>query len=230
MSATPTFWRRILMHPSSDGLDPRQITLGGEIADQGILDALRARFPHAQITHIYASTEAGVGFSVKDGREGFPLDYVTAGVGSTRLKIENGHLWIGGQGSLSAEPGLSDGGHGFVDTLDSVAVEGDRVYFLGRDTGVINVGGAKVYPEQVEQVISAMPQVVLARVIPKRNPFSGAILVAEVMPANADIDAEALQRQIVRHCRSLLPAEAVPAVVRVCDELAVNGAGKIIRI
>ena len=69
LSATPTLWRRMLMHPASAALSLRQITLGGEIADQALLDTLRTRFPDAQVTHIYASTETGVGFSVRDGRE-----------------------------------------------------------------------------------------------------------------------------------------------------------------
>jgi hypothetical protein len=43
-----------------------------EIADQAVLDSLRAFFPQAKVAHAYASTEAGVGFAVNDGREGFP--------------------------------------------------------------------------------------------------------------------------------------------------------------
>lgn len=227
LSGTPTFWRRVLMHPASAQLDDlRQITLGGEIADQAILDALAQRFPDAQITHIYASTEAGVGFSVKDRRAGFPLDYVTAGSAGADLRIIDGHLWIR-QAAAAAAAGSPD--EGFIDTLDSVTVEGERVYFLGRDTGAINVGGAKVYPERVEQVICTMPEIALARVTAKRNPFSGSILVAEVLPVAADAEPKAMQDAVVRHCRAQLPVEAVPALVRVCHELRINGAGKIVR-
>lgn len=220
ISGTPTFWRRVLMHPASAGLAPTQITLGGEIADQTVLDGLKARFPQAQITHIYASTEAGVGFSVKDGREGFPLDFVTHGVAGAELKIEQGHLHIRRPEFASQE---------YVDTFDSVAIDGNRVHFLGRDTDVINVGGAKVYPETVEQVINAMPEVALARVFARRNPIAGSVLVAEVMPTHFDVDSRDLQTSVVRHCRAQLPAEAVPALVRICQELTVNGAGKIVR-
>lgn len=67
LSATPTLWRRILMAQGHERLALRQATLGGEIVDQGTIDALRSAFPNARITHIYASTEAGVGFSVRDG-------------------------------------------------------------------------------------------------------------------------------------------------------------------
>ena len=54
-----------------------QITLGGEAVDQDLLDRLHAAFPHARLTHIYASTEMGVCFSVRDGKAGFPADYLS---------------------------------------------------------------------------------------------------------------------------------------------------------
>ena len=83
LSATPTMWRKLLMSCPIDRLTLRRITLGGEIADQQILDALRHAFPAAKIVHIYASTEAGVGWAVRDGRAGFPaalLDHPPPGV------------------------------------------------------------------------------------------------------------------------------------------------------
>ncbi|NCB05377.1 MAG: hypothetical protein EOM69_07625, partial [Clostridia bacterium] len=76
LSATPTMWRTIVMNPGAKDLPLRQITLGGEIADDRILNTLQTIYPTARVTHIYASTEAGVGFSVKDGRGGFPASYL----------------------------------------------------------------------------------------------------------------------------------------------------------
>ncbi len=77
VSATPSLWRQILQLPVSAGWDLKQITLGGEIADQRVLDALTSAFPGARIVHVFASTETGAAFSVKDGREGFPVTYLT---------------------------------------------------------------------------------------------------------------------------------------------------------
>jgi acyl-CoA synthetase (AMP-forming)/AMP-acid ligase II len=74
LSATPTLWRKLLMTGIS--LPLRQITLGGEIVPQGIIDSLAARFPQAKISQVYASTEVGVGFSVADRREGFPAEWL----------------------------------------------------------------------------------------------------------------------------------------------------------
>ena len=67
LSATLTYWRKLLMVKDLQLDSLRQITLGGEPADQSVLNALKHRFPKTRIAHIYASTEVGVGFSVTDG-------------------------------------------------------------------------------------------------------------------------------------------------------------------
>ena len=87
LSATPTLWRRLLMAPGIETLSLRQITLGGEIADQSVLDAVSARFPSARVTHIYASTEAGVGFAVNDRKAGFPRTYLEEPPGGVGIRI-----------------------------------------------------------------------------------------------------------------------------------------------
>ena len=76
ISGTPSQWRRALMVPAIRAIAPRYVRLSGEIADQAILDGLRAAFPQAAIGHAYASTEAGVAFDVNDGLAGFPAAYV----------------------------------------------------------------------------------------------------------------------------------------------------------
>ena len=76
LSATPTYWRKLLMVKGLQLDSLRQITLGGEPADQSVLNALKHRFPEARIAHIYASTEIGVGFSVTDGSAGFPTEFL----------------------------------------------------------------------------------------------------------------------------------------------------------
>ncbi len=95
LSATPSMWRKLAMHPLFDKLDLKQITLGGEIVDQAVLDLLSKQFPAARITHIYASTEAGVGFAVRDGKAGFPTEYLLKPPAGVAMRVdEHGHLWL----------------------------------------------------------------------------------------------------------------------------------------
>ncbi|MET0545105.1 MAG: AMP-binding protein, partial [Caulobacterales bacterium] len=86
LSATPTLWRKILMTPGPENLALSQVTLGGEIADAAILRAVANKFPAARVTHIFASTEAGAAFSVRDGLPGFPTRYLSEPPGGVALK------------------------------------------------------------------------------------------------------------------------------------------------
>lgn len=228
LSATPTLWRNLLMLEESTALDLSVVTLGGEMADQKILDALACRFPGARITHIYASTEAGVGFSIQDQRAGFPASFLDQppegialrvdGEGGLHLRVPTTqHYLLGGE--------LRDAG-GWVDTGDLVRREGDRFYFLGRANGCINVGGRKVFPEEVEQCIRAVEGVLEVAARGRRNPFTGQVVEALVVPV-AEMDG--LRERIEVHCAKHLEEYKRPLVIRFVDGLEMTAAGKISR-
>jgi acyl-CoA synthetase (AMP-forming)/AMP-acid ligase II len=231
LSGTPSLWRRLLMDGRLDGCDLRQITLGGEIVDQAILDALRSRYPQARITHIYASTEAGTGFSVKDGRAGFPAAWLDDPAAPVGLRIDaRGHLLI--RAPLRAggeEVGRRTDAEGYLDTEDRVAVAGDRVVFRGRASGAINVGGNKVQPEEVELCLREVAGVWDVRVQAARSSILGNLVAAEVLAAPGT-DQPALRQAIQRHARAALPAWQVPAVIRFVETLDVTPAGKVDRV
>src|SRR6202043_2960206 len=93
---------------------------------------------------------------------------------------------------------------GFIDTGDMLERRGDRYYFVGRRDGVINVGGLKVHPEEVEAVINRHPDVRMSLVRPRKNPITGAIVVADVVlrdeTAGADSRSGALKGEIAEFC------------------------------
>jgi acyl-CoA synthetase (AMP-forming)/AMP-acid ligase II len=236
LSGAPTLWRRLLMLPGRAALALRQITLVGEIADDPTLAALAAAWPGARIIHIYGSTEAGQGFSVADGRAGFPAAWLDAGPGGLTLAVRDGVLWVrpppGARRPPSATGPVTVDDSGFVLTGDRVETRGDRVLFLGRDGGVINVGGVKIWPEVVEAVIRGVPGVGLVQVSARRSAMAGALVEAQVVavpghPAAADQGT--LRAAILAACRAALPREAVPAFLRFPADLASNAAGKLWR-
>ncbi|MCV6596810.1 MAG: acyl--CoA ligase [Mangrovicoccus sp.] len=233
LSATSTLWRRLLMAPGIGDLPLRQITLGGEIADQAVLDVLSARFPQARITHIYASTEAGVGFAVNDRQAGFPMSFTETAPGGVGVKIKGDLLWLrapdGRKPRYLGGQAIEIDEEGYVLTGDRVEIREARAYFLGRDSGVVNIGGVKVYPERVERLIASVPGVGLAQVYEKSNPITGALLMATVVPADPDTDQAALKAAIMESCRAQLEREAVPARIRFAESLETNAAGKILR-
>ncbi len=222
LSATPSVWRQILQSPAASALELRQITLGGEIADQFVLDALRAAFPSARITHVFASTETGAAFSVSDGREGFPVSHLHAGRNGIELDVRDDILFV-------RSPGTSASGQdGFVGTGDVVEIIGDRVLFRGRNSGVVNVGGEKVWPERVERTLRAHPDVIETLVEPRSNPLSGWMLTAAVVAA-PDADRRSLPSRLRAYCAEHLSSAHVPATVRVVPSLTVADSGKAVR-
>ena len=94
ISGTPSHWRKALMSGAAERFRPDYVRLSGEIADQGILDALRAAFPRATVAHAFASTEAGVAFEVRDGRAGFPATLVGKSEAGVEVDVGRGTLRI----------------------------------------------------------------------------------------------------------------------------------------
>jgi acyl-coenzyme A synthetase/AMP-(fatty) acid ligase len=239
ISGTPTHWRYAIISPSARRIAPQNVRLSGEIADRAILDGLRAFYQQARIVHAFASTEAGVAFEVDDGRMGFPASFIGQSGADVEMKVEDGSLRI--RSARNAIRYLGSGREtianpdGFVDTGDLVELRNDRYYFVGRRDGVINVGGLKVHPEEVEAVINRHPGVQMSLVRARKNPLIGAVVVADVVakaePGHSGTSArdETLKSEILDACRRALAAHKVPAVIRFVPSLDVASAGKLAR-
>jgi acyl-coenzyme A synthetase/AMP-(fatty) acid ligase len=237
ISGTPSHWRRALMSPAAPLIKPDYVRLSGEIADQAILNQLRSLYPQARISHAFASTEAGVAFDVRDGLTGLPPSVISS-TPQVEMKLENGSLRIRSDRTAlrylgETTPPLKDE-EGFVDTGDILELRGDhRYHFAGRRDGVINVGGLKVHPEEVEEVINRHPQVRMSLVKTRKNPVTGALVVADVVlvipSGTAGNDVRKLHQDILRLCREELPSHKVPAAINFVAALAVAETGKLLR-
>ncbi len=232
ISGTPTHWRKALLSGAAALISPQYVRLSGEIADEAILAGVAAAFPAARVEHAYASTEAGVVFAVNDGRPGFPAAWLDK-PGPIELRLVDDTLRVKAPGRALAllgddAPALADA-DGFVDTGDTIAVRGDRCYFVGRRGGVINVGGAKVHPEEVEAVLNSLDCVRAARVFGKASPITGALVAAEIVLRDPATPGRELEREIIAAARERLPAHMAPARIRFVDELQMTEAGKLRR-
>ena len=238
ISGTPSHWRRALMSGDTALIDPEYVRLSGEVADQTVLDSLRAAYPHARIAHAFASTEAGVAFDVNDGLAGFPAELVGSPGAAIDLKVQDGTLWIRSSRTAARYLGTAAaplaGADGYVDTGDMVELADGRYHFRGRKGGIINVGGLKVYPEEVESVLNADPRVRMSLVKARRSPLTGSLVVAEVVLSEnqSAIDAEAAEKvksELLNACRNTLAAHKVPALLRFVPSLELSAAGKLVR-
>jgi acyl-CoA synthetase (AMP-forming)/AMP-acid ligase II len=199
-----------------------------------VLDRLAACYPQARVGHAYASTEAGVGFEVDDGLEGFPTDVIEK-PGEVEMKVVDGSLRIRSRRVADRYVGssamLADD-DGFIDTGDMLERRGSRYYFVGRRGGIINVGGLKIHPEEIEAVINRHPLVRMSLVRPKKSPVTGSIVLADVVleqGAGQTRGESQIKNDIMELCRKTLPRHKVPASITIVQSLDVAATGKLTR-
>jgi acyl-coenzyme A synthetase/AMP-(fatty) acid ligase len=217
ISATPTFFRMLLpLHDKFDSV--RKLTSGGEKFDARLSAELLQGFPNAKLRNVYASTEAGTILESKD--EGFSI------TDSSLCRIIDGefqiHKSLLGQGS---ELALIDGEwYATGDLVEILSEEPFRFRFLQRRNEMINIGGYKVNPCEVEQVLESHPHIRQSYVYGKANPVLGNVLMADIV-SNEPLSEKELRNFLSR----LLQPYKVPRVFNFVASIELTRSGKIKR-
>ncbi len=233
VSATPSYWRWLLTLAGEDlaGMPLKQITLGGEAVDQATLDALRQKFSDARLVHIYATTELGRCFSVTDGMAGFPKRFLgELSPDGVEMKIEAGELVVRSANAMAGYDGTENVSpqQDWFCTGDMVEVVGDRVLFVGRKTDMINVGGNKVYPIEVETLIRSIPGVADARVYGEASSMVGELVKCDVVVMEGFV-ADDVEKSIREKTLAELTNYQRPRFISIVKEIPRTAAGKISR-
>jgi acyl-CoA synthetase (AMP-forming)/AMP-acid ligase II len=222
VSATPTFWRFLLAEAGPEAvarLPIRQITLGGEAVPQDLIEILHRTFPEARISQVFATTEVGSCFSVRDLASGLPASlFERPDEAGVQMRVVDGELEVRSPHGMRGYDGEPPGdAPQWRATGDLVERRGDRYYFLGRKAETINVGGVKVHPPTVEEVVQHVPGVTAVRCYGRRNPVTGQIVAIDVLPAAA-AETAALEDRIRAACAGL-PRPAQPLLIRFVESL-----------
>jgi acyl-coenzyme A synthetase/AMP-(fatty) acid ligase len=219
LPATPSFLTLMLASGLNRKLDLSslaRITYGTEVMPQSTLSRLKAAFPGVELQQTYGLSEVGVlrSQSRPDGSL-----WVRVGGEGFEIEVRDGVLWIRSQyamlGYLNARSNFD--AEGWFNTQDQVEVDGDYIRILGRVSDIINVGGQKVYPAEVEDVILALDNVLDVAVVGEPNAMLGQIVVAKVA-LSAPEPVEDLKRRIRAACRASLAAYKAPARVLITEE------------
>lgn len=218
LPTTPSFLTMMVasnLHREYDLSSLRRITYGTEVMPQSTLDRLRADFPAVTLQQTYGLSEVGVMRS--QSREDGSL-WVRLGGEGFQTKVKDDVLWVRSEfamlGYLNAPSEFDD--EGWFNTQDRVEVDGDYFRILGRVTDIINVGGQKVYPAEVENVILALDNVTDVAVYGEPHPLLGNVVVAKVLTTSPEPVTE-LKRRIRRACNDLLANYKSPAKVVLAD-------------
>ncbi|MEE1610168.1 long-chain fatty acid--CoA ligase [Microvirga sp. CF3016] len=211
LPATPTFLNMLLISRAYEEYDLsslKLITYGAEPMPETTLASLKSIFPDLELRQTYGMIELGVmraksrssdSLWVKLGGEGYQTRVVD---GILQIKAESAML-----GYLNAPSPFTD--DGYLITGDSVEQDGEYFRILGRKSDLINVGGQKVYPSEVETVILEIPEVVDAVVYGETHVLTGKIVCADII-VSGEFDAAAMRQKVKRHCHSKLQPFMVP--------------------
>jgi long-chain acyl-CoA synthetase len=219
LPTSPTFLNLLLVSEEParhDVSSLKLITYGTEPMPPYTLERANDCFPGARFLQTYGMTELGILRS--KSRDDRSL-WVKVGGEGYETKIVGGRLWVRAESAMlgylnAPSPFDADG---FFDTGDMVEVDGDWVRFLGRDSEIINVGGNKVYPAEVEAVLLSMDNVEDAVVHGERNAISGQTVVAHLKLRQEESLTDVKVR-LRRFCLGRLAPYKVPTRVIVSTE------------
>ena len=193
----------------------KTVTYGTEPMPESTLKRFHELFPAVKLQQTYGLSEVGILRSkskssdslwVKIGGEGFETRVVD---GILQIKAQSAML-----GYLNAPSPFTE--DGWFNTGDAVEVDGEYFRILGRRSEIINVGGEKVYPAEVESLIQEMDNIAEVTVFGEKNPITGSIVCAKVSLKQPE-DPKELTLRLKKFCRQRLPAFKVPVKVTIDD-------------
>ena len=214
ISATPTFYKLLLPCDNEFPLVER-ITSGGEKFNKKTFQQLNEVFPNARITNVYASTEAGTLFASQNDTFSIRPDY------EQLIRIDNNELLIHNSLMGSTETSIDEWYH-TGDMIEAVSNNPLRFRFLNRKSEMINVGGYKVNPLEVEEALLELAGIKNVRVYSKSNSVLGNIICCEVVSNNPEITEPTIRTFLQERIQEF----KIPRIIKFVDQVSTTRTGK----
>lgn len=211
LPTTPTFLNLLLSSFSYTHFDLSSIqliTYGTEVMNAATLAKMRSAFPNAQLKQTYGLSELGV---LRSQSEKDDSVWIKIGGDGFEVRIVDHTLWIRSEANMvgylnAPQPFDSEG---WMCTGDQVEVRGEYMRILGRQSDMINVGGQKVFPAEVENVLLQAENVKEAVVVGEKHAILGHIVTARILTKGEE-DPHALTARLRKHCLEKLSKYKVP--------------------
>lgn len=219
IGATPTFFR-FLLPAEKEFKSVKKISYGGEKFDNYVSNEIRKIFPNAKVLNIYASTEAGTIFASNDDIFEIKDNY------KNLIKIVDNELLI--HCSLLGESQFLDIDDQWYHTGDIVELQGNttnKFKIVSRKNEMINIGGYKVNPLEVELILNQNDKIQCCRVYARKNSILGSILVADIVSKD-----HLTEKNIREYLDGKLQSYKIPRLINFVDNLEQTRTGKIKRI
>lgn len=219
LPTTPSFLTMLVMSKFYDIYDLSSlevITYGTEVMPQSTLLAIARLFPGTKLKQTYGLTELGIMATHSRSNES---KWIKLGGDGVEWKIVSGILWIRTEtpmlGYLNAPSPFDEAG--WYNTEDQVESDGEYLQFLGRKSEIINVGGEKVYPQEVEDVLLEMPNVAEVLIRGVSNPVTGQTVCAEICLRELE-DLRDFRKRLRSFCQDKLARYKIPTQVRLSEK------------
>lgn len=204
LSATPTFYKLLGKNIFKTII---QVTLGGEPVDENLILYLKTIFPNAKIKNIYALTEYGTLFASNDSY------FTLSDKNNHFIKIENNTLYVKYNNKWENTGDIIE----WIDNL--------KFKIIGRETNMINVGGIKINPIKVENIINSLNYVVNSYVYSTPNSVMGNIVCADII-IDKEISLKTLKQDLKN---TTISKYEFPLKINLVNQLQTTSTGKIIR-
>lgn len=229
LPSSPTFLNLILISQEYKNYDLsslRMITYGTETMPQSLLLKLKEVFPKVKFLQTFGTSETGI--STTSSKSSNSLFMKLEDINGEYKIVEN-ELWLRsktqvlGYLNASMDSFTSDG---WFKTGDLVEVDGEYIKIIGRAKEIINVGGQKVIPAEVESIILEMEEISDCMVYGEKNAITGQTVVCDVV-LNKNI--ENIKKRVRVFCKDRLDAYKIPTKVNVVDKTNFSDRFKKIR-
>lgn len=220
LPTAPSFLNLLILsgaHEAHDLSSLKIITYGSEMMPRATLQTCARLFPHVRLIQKYGTSETGalpthskdnVSTWVKLGGAGY--DWRVRD-GLFELKADTAMV-----GYLNAPSPFTE--DGYFMTGDRVETDGDYVRFLGRESDIINVGGQKVFPAEVENAIKDMEEIAEVAVYGAQHAILGQAVVARIRPRDPDASPATLRSAVRQHLAGKLEPYKIPQKYEIVHE------------
>ncbi|MDE6433387.1 MAG: fatty acid--CoA ligase family protein [Lachnospiraceae bacterium] len=219
LPTSPTFINMILLsrvYEKYDLSSLKMISYGTEPMPESTLKQLHKILPDVRLKQTYGLSEIGIMSTKSESSDSL---WMKIGGMGYETKIEDDILYIKARsamiGYLNAPSPFDE--EGWFNTKDKVEVKGDYLKILGRTTDLINVGGEKVYPNEIESVLLSFDGVKDVYVYGEANPITGQSVIANICVEDKNNNRDYI-KQLRKYCKENLESYKRPVSYRLTTE------------
>jgi long-chain acyl-CoA synthetase len=230
LPTSPTFLNMLVLSRAYERYSLKSlkvISYGAEPMPESLLKHLNTLFPNIKLQQTYGLIELGVMRSQSEDNASL---WVKIGGEGFRTRVADGILQIKSDsamlGYLNAQSPFTE--DGWFITGDSVEVNGEYFKILGRKSEMINVGGEKVFPQEVENIILEIPEIEDVYVYGESNPLTGKIVCAKIKYNGYETKSD-IVRKVKAYCRTKLESFKIPVKIEFTDSTFVSDRFKKMR-